>query len=44
MGRKRLQSKKRKSNKKNGSTQNTKLQQLEAEISNLKDKIKEKEQ
>jgi hypothetical protein len=44
MGRKRGQSKKRKSNKKNGSTtQNTRLQQLEAEISNLKDKIEENE-
>jgi hypothetical protein len=41
MGRKRGQSKKRKSNKKNGSTQNTRLQQLETEISNLKDQIKE---
>jgi hypothetical protein len=43
MGRKRGESKKRKSNKKNRSTQNTMLQQLEAELSNLKDKIKEKE-
>jgi hypothetical protein len=41
MCRKRGQSKKRKTNKKNGSTQNTRLQQLEAEISSLKDKIKE---
>jgi hypothetical protein len=43
MGRKRGESKKRKSNKKNRSTPNTRLQQLEAEIFNLKDKIKEKE-
>jgi hypothetical protein len=43
MGRKRGESTKRKSNKKNRSTPNTRLQQLEAEISNLKDKIKEKE-
>jgi hypothetical protein len=43
MGRQRGGSKKRKCNKKNRSTQNTRLQQLEAEISNLKDKINEKE-
>jgi hypothetical protein len=43
MGRKQGESKKCKSNKKNRSTPNTRLQQLEAEISNLKDKIKEKE-
>jgi hypothetical protein len=43
MGRQRGESKKRKCNKKNRSTQNTRLHQLEAEISNLKDKIKEKE-
>jgi hypothetical protein len=43
MGRKRGESKKCKCNKKNRSTQNTRLQQLDAEISNLNDKIKEKE-
>jgi hypothetical protein len=43
MGRMRGELKTRKCNKKNRSTQNTRLQQLEAEISNLKDKIKEKE-
>jgi hypothetical protein len=43
MGRSWGESKKRKTNKKNRSTQDTRLQQLEAEISNLKDKIKEKE-
>jgi hypothetical protein len=42
IGRQRGESKKRKCNKKNRSTQNTRLLQLEAEISNLKDKIKEK--
>jgi hypothetical protein len=36
------QSKKRKSNKKNGSTQTTRLQQLEAEISNRASKTKSK--
>jgi hypothetical protein len=43
MGRQRGESKKPKCNKKNRSTQTTRLQQLETEISNLKDKIKEKE-
>jgi predicted RNase H-like nuclease (RuvC/YqgF family) len=43
MDRYRRESKKGKYNKKNRSTQDTRLQQLEAEISNLKDKIKEKE-
>jgi hypothetical protein len=43
MGRKPGESKKRNSNKKNRSTQSTRRQQLEAEISTLKDKIKEKE-
>jgi hypothetical protein len=43
IGRKWWQSKIYKSNKKNRSTQNTRRQQLETEISNLKEKIKEKE-
>jgi hypothetical protein len=43
MGRKRGESRKLKSKKKNRSTQISRLQQLEAEISNLKDEITEKE-
>jgi hypothetical protein len=43
MARKPRRSKQSKSQKQNGSPQNTRLLQLEAEISNLKDKIKQKE-
>jgi hypothetical protein len=43
MGRKQEESKKLKCMKQNRSTENSRLQQLEAKISNLKDKIKENE-